>query len=106
MAYRNITVNGKTYNYVIGKANIYIKGLGAFSKNIHGNPVFSPGCSKPHNFVATPRTVKAIICGEPTPVMYGTDIRLMVDPFAVEIYGKVHYLPYNVDLYNRLADDI
>lgn len=31
MSYRKIEVNGKTYEYVIGKTNIKIKGVGVFS---------------------------------------------------------------------------
>lgn len=38
MAYRRITVDGRNYEYVLGRKNLKVKGLGIFSReerNIH-----------------------------------------------------------------------
>lgn len=114
MSYRKISVNGIEYEYVIGKSHIKIKGHGVYSVKAHGNPVAYPDHNgnpeKTKEYVATPKTVSAIILGKPTPVMLGESPNkteyLMTNPFSAEIYGKTEYLPFNSELYDRLSDDI
>jgi hypothetical protein len=112
MAYRRVFVKDKPYEYVLGRSNIHIKGLGDFSVKAHGNPVCIPrdeddleGHDTGHR-VASIRTVKAIILGQQTPVLYGDSPKVMLNPFDSEIHGKQNYLPYNPKAYYSLKHDI
>lgn len=112
MSYRKIQVEGKTYQYVIGGSNIHIKGVGDFPTKDHGNPVAYPGYDgKPvlrqGMFVATPKTVRALILGETTPVrVKNGQTLLMINPFQAEVYDRIEYLPYDAQTYYNLKDDI
>lgn len=113
MTYRKIDIYGKEYEYVIGGSNIHIKGFGDFPTSVHGNPVYYPRSEDDHEgirtkeYVATPRTVRALILGQPTPVpVEGKEIRLMVNPFEVEIHARCEYTAYCPRRYYALKDDI
>lgn len=117
MSYRKIEVNGKQYEYVIGKAVIKIKGLGIFPIEMYGNPVGTPypngdgtfrfvqnrksAKDSDRSWHVTPRTVKGIILGLPP-----QPIQMMVDPFDAEIHDKINYLRYNPEVYENLLMDI
>lgn len=113
MSYRTINVNGTDYEYVIGKSNIHIKGFGDFPVSVHGNAIAYPGHDgKPNvqkSYVATPATVRALILGQETPIVLDKKTKTryyMSNPFSAEIYQKVEYIPFDADLYHRLADNI
>lgn len=54
MTYRTVDVNGKTYEYVVGKSHVKIKGIGVFTKEELGH--------------WQARTCEC--CGEPLPDLY------------------------------------
>lgn len=65
MSYRKITVDEKSYEYVIGRTHLKIKGFGLFEVAKIGNRI--AGSDK---FVVSPGTVAKVIKGEPLPTPY------------------------------------
>jgi len=107
MSYRKITVDGKTYEYVVGRTHLKIKGFGLFATAEIGNPVRkgrkAPGIDAwgrrnrgdaYEAFVITPEVVRRVIKGESLPLVFHCErhgvstSRLTTDPFSAEIYGK------------------
>lgn len=118
MSYRKIEVNGNTYEYVIGKTVIKIKGLGIFPISEYGNGIGFPSLNKKGDgyefrqtlrshksndlaFNVTPKIIAGIITGKKV-----EPIDLMVDPFETEIHGRVVYIKYNPEVYFSRKDDI
>lgn len=116
MSYRKIEVNGNTYEYVIGKTVIKIKGLGIFPISEYGNRIGYPSkkgdgyefqqARRSHNandlaFNVTPKIIAGIITGKKV-----EPIDLMVDPYDAEIRDKTTYLKYNPEVYFGRKDDI
>lgn len=94
MSYRNITVNGKTYQYALGRTHLKIKNFGLFETKLFGNPLkHNPGI-----FVVTPRAVARVINGDITPEEFYCkehDVRtieLIADPYASEIRGRIVHM--------------
>lgn len=58
MAYRKLTVDGKEYEYVVGKTHVKIKGVGVFLKEEIGSLQDHTRCE---------------CCGESMTVIYGDD---------------------------------
>ena len=65
MSYRNLTVDGRVYQYSIGKEFTHIRGVGAFRHQDIGDTV--RGMTDPHTdrykFIVTPRCVANAIKG-------------------------------------------
>lgn len=58
MSYRKLTVNGKTYEYVIGKTHVKVKGVGVWPKEEVGEQsAMNCGCG----------------CGEPLDTIYSEE---------------------------------
>lgn len=93
MSYRKITVEGKQYEYVIGKAYLKIKELGLFKTSEIGNRLGGTSI-----FVVTPGTVAKVIKKESLPEVFicerhgVTTTELAVAPYDDEIYGKIHHM--------------
>ena len=112
--YRNITVNGRKYRWVVGKTHTYVRDLEtkqqeAFANDEWGVPHASVGFSyadddnelraraeKPtlHGYVITPAMVRGMILGEPAWKNRICDRHQMpvsgvqFSPFASEIHDK------------------
>lgn len=67
MTYRNIEVDGKIYQYVIGKHNTKIKHVGVYNNSDIGNEIKVTYSKHVKRFVVTPKTIELLIRGEPTP---------------------------------------
>lgn len=90
MSYRKIEVDGKTYEYVVGKTTTKVKGVGVFRNSDYGVPV---ECTD--TYVISAAGVKRMVRGLPgkpykkTCERHGLPITaLTFSPFAAEIYGK------------------
>lgn len=110
MSYRKITVNDKQYEYVIGKTNTKIKGVGLFLNSQVGSEVVDCGGNF-IEYVVTLRIVATLIKGsreKPTfSCHHGTVTdKLMVNPYDEEIYGKTLYIAACGECYNTLAGEI
>lgn len=107
MSYRKITVEGKKYEYVIGKSVLKIKELGLFKTAEIGNRV-----SGTQSFIVTPGTVAKVIKKEILPESFvcthhGVHTsKLVVNPFYHEIYDKIHDMINCPTCYRLSADDI
>lgn len=70
MSYRNLTVDGRVYQYSIGKSFTHIRGVGAFRHQDIGDPV--RGMTDPHTgcykFIVTPRCVANAVKGVHDPI--------------------------------------
>jgi hypothetical protein len=91
MTYRKITVAGKEYEYVVGKAALKIKEVGVFPIEQIGNKMIDPITLK-EKFVVTPKTVQRVIEGDTTPnpdfcSTHGLTTSLTSDPYAAEIHN-------------------
>ena len=112
MAYRQLTVGGKKYNYVIGTRYVKIKKEAGSDVVLKSNI----GCkfSGSDNYLVTPKMIRDYIVGtrELRDVSFYVDSckhdnrKLRYNPFKAEIHEK--YIPVNVCdcCYNQLADDI
>lgn len=105
MSYRNITVDGKQYQYAIGRTHLKIKNFGLFLTQDIGNALGNL-------FVVTPRTVARVIKGEPLPEVFHCPIhdvrttKLAIDPYSSEIYGKHYHMMDCSKCLDRLYWDI
>lgn len=124
MSYRKVIVGDKTYEYVIGKDVIKVKGVGLFKTSDYGIPVgYNDGASNYNaekvNFVAgnrvavTPAIVRSLILGTWKPyqtscVRHGVrEIKMLcVDPFGAEIETKSHLMHACPECFANLAGDI
>lgn len=67
MSYRKIEVNGKTYEYTVGKTHLKIRGLGVIDKQSIGTKIQEKCecCGEPnghyHTGVITPKIVREYI---------------------------------------------
>ena len=121
MTYRNITVNGTTYKFVIGKTHTKVVDVGVIANCLLGKPIW---CSD--KFLMEPSDVRRFILGNGTVDPHFHDgphecinanrensyyecegeVRLRADPFDAEIYEKAVY-SYRCELcFNERADDI
>lgn len=119
MSYRKITVEDKTYEYVIGKKFTKVKlegkSFGLYSNDEYGNQVVKPwGYSDDkfnitNDFIVTPLNVKHMILGLTRPsfeTREGKTFYFMINPFESEIFDRVQYIPYSRSVYDNLSDDI
>ena len=114
MSYRKIELNGRTYEWVVGKTALKVKGVGVWPIADVGTPAASKReWGKPHTpaYVCGPAHVINAILGKPKP-MYkcrrhgaGSDY-LGADPFSYEIYGKIHHMADCEECYEISAGDI
>lgn len=92
MSYRNITVDGIGYEYVIGRAHLKIKGAGLYLKSLVGDRLGM------RTFVVTPKTVERVLRGriKPEPklcAVHGTVCDgLVVNPFQSEVHGRIVHM--------------
>jgi len=116
VSYRKIEVNGNTYEYVIGRTVIKIKGVGIFPIAEYGNPIGHPlnTCdgykfqhvlrshkSNDYAYNVTPKIIAGIISGKKVEPM-----QMMVNPYQAEINDRIVYLKYDPETYYSLRDDI
>lgn len=114
MSYRKITVNNKTYEYVIGKSHIKIKDVGVFNKDNVGYNIFVG--DKEHRMkrkeMITPYHIKQLILhGYSSNKAYYCNNhekykKPTMDPFCSEIYNKNVEERLCPKCYNISADDI
>lgn len=109
MSYRKIEVNGKTYEYVVGRSHVKIRGEG-FSKVLPKSEVGQQ--LGEDRYVVSPANIRNIVLGRPGPKVYHCadhgvlTSRLDYDPYSLEIYGK-RYLMMDCDrCLDQLAWDI
>ena len=95
MSYRKITVDGKQYEYVIGKTHTKIKGLGLFLNTEIGMTVpFPPEFHRAPKTFVTPGMIADKIQGKlpRKPIMYScehlTTPHTVADPFESEVHGR------------------
>lgn len=82
MAYRTLTVNGRTYEYSIGKQFTHIRGVGNFRHDAIGDPVrgWTDSSTGRDRCIVTPRCVANAIKGIHHP------LEMWKSPFD----GKIH----------------
>ena len=95
MSYRNITVDGKLYQYALGRTHLKIKHEGKHFKLLKtseiGNELYNTG-----RYVVTPAVVIHAIKGDPLPRVFHcqkhghTTTQLAYDPFGAEIENKFY----------------
>lgn len=91
MSYRKIEINGKTYEYVVGRSHVKIRGPN-LSKVLPKSEVGQP--ISVDRYVVTPANIRNIVMGYPGLKMFVCDehgtctTALDCDPYAFEIYGK------------------
>jgi hypothetical protein len=104
MSYRTMVVGGKSYEYVIGKKFLKVKGVGSFLKS-------EIGCDRGPNsgFEVTPGMISDLIAGrpvrkiEPYTCRHGTTTtHLAASPYASEVYDKRQMM---IDCKECLHDD-
>lgn len=110
MSYRKITVDGKEYEYSIGKKYTKIRGGEVFENSKIGNPIVDIDHDFLPTYRVTPRNVKHAILGLPIPEYKnaaGENVtEFLIDPFDAEIHDKITYFPYCSTLYYTLRDEI
>jgi len=111
MSYRKVTVEGKVYEYVVGKVFVKIKDFGLFKVADVGNPILNRVLGKDRLYQTTPATIASIIKKEPLPRMFscrhGTKTHeLVYDPFHVEIKNKFHTMLNCKECYANSRDNI
>lgn len=92
MTYRTIEVDGKKYEYVIGKHNTKIKRFGVYHNSDIGNEVKS-NSKWVKKFSVTPKTIVLLIRGLPTP-----------NPDFCYEHGMTTQIPIT-DFYSLQVDD-
>jgi hypothetical protein len=91
MSYRKIEVNGKTYEYVVGRSHVKIRGPN-FSKVLTKAEVGQP--IGKDRYVVSPANIRNVVLGRPGTVEFvctDHDVAttgLDYDPYDLEIYGK------------------
>ncbi len=108
MSYRKITVNEKSYEYVIGKTHTKVKGFGLFVNAEVGNFIAHPDSpihSGPRSYLVTPSTVAKIIGGDKVPTAYKCKLHgittddVVADPQVLAATGKTRYIPHCPECY-------
>ena len=94
MAYRKIEVKGIKYEYVIGRSNTKIKGIGVFDNAKIGTSIGS------NRILITPLVIRSVILNEPIPkisfcsthnfMTHGRDS--VPDPYMREIHDEIVYV--------------
>ena len=84
MSYRNITVNGRVYQYSIGRKATHIRSVGTFAHASIGDMIVGTndpdtGCYK---FIVTPRCVANAIKGIHAHVLLGYNKDRKLVPYA------------------------
>nr|WP_250808428.1 hypothetical protein [Neorhizobium tomejilense] len=93
MSYRKIDVNGKTYQYVVGRSHVKIQGPN-FSKTFRKSEVGQQ--IGEDQYVVTPANIRNVVLGRPGAKVFACaehgvlTSRLDFDPYALEIHGKRH----------------
>lgn len=93
MSYRKLEVNGATYEYVVGRSHVKVRGPG-FSKVIPKSEVGQPVGTNQH--AVSPGNIRDVVLGRPGPKVFRcarhdtTTTRLAFDPYSWEIEGKGH----------------
>lgn len=115
MSYRKLELNGRIYEWVVGKSVLKVKGVGIWPIADVGTLAASKrDWSKPYvaTYVCGPAHVINAILGKPKPVYecdrhpgVGGDF-LAADPFASEIYDKIMHVPNCPDCLQESAWDI
>ena len=93
MSYRNLVIDGETYQYVVGEHYVKVRGMDAVHKNQVGQITkkFKDG-KLVEKTIVTPAHVKAFIKGEEKPEVEicgcgeNNGVILTCDPFSVEIH--------------------
>ncbi|MCS4089978.1 hypothetical protein [Rhizobium sp. BK176] len=91
MSYRKIEVNGTTYEYVVGRSHVKIRGPN-FSKVLTKAEVGQP--IGDDRYVVSPANIKNIVLGRPGAQIFvcrnhgAATTTLSYDPYDLEIYGK------------------
>jgi hypothetical protein len=103
MSYRKITVDEKTYEYVIGKTHLKIKGFGLFENSKIGNFIVNGGPRE--QYLVTPGTVAKVIRGDTLPTAHHckthsvTTDDVVADPYHLAVTGKTRHIPYCPECY-------
>lgn len=110
MSYRSIIIDGKTYNYVIGKKYTKIVDVGVFSNKEIGNIIINSN-GVIISYMVTPKNIEYFLRGisdKPTKTCHHgtTSAVFLVNPFVYEVYGKTSYMPNCEICYNNLLYDI
>lgn len=107
MSYRNITVDGVVYQYVIGTTYVKIRKVGLWSKQDVGQVI------NDEKVIVTPKHIADMIkYGErqPTPKpmcsKHNLPKKFRTNPFQLEIYSKKLWGFMCDECHARLADDI
>jgi hypothetical protein len=93
MSYRTITVKDISYEYVVGRTHLKIKGVGIYLKSLVGDPVGY------RTFVITPKTIARVLRGQLEPEPYFCSVHetechgLAINPFQSEARGRSVYMP-------------
>lgn len=101
--YRKITVNGKEYEYVIGRSIIKIKGLTVIERDLDNHSVITPGMIaeyiKTGKFNTTAKKCETCNTGKMVEHM-------SCNPFALEIRGKQIWGYFCDSCLGQMADAI
>lgn len=109
MSYRKIEVNGKTYEYVVGRSHVKIRGPNlskVLPKAQVGQPIGED------RYVVSPANIRNIVLGKPGAKVFFCAEHMVAttsldyDPFALEIYGKKHLMMDCGPCLDELAWDI
>ena len=93
MTYRKIEVDGTTYEYVVGRSHVKVRGPG-FSKVLPKAEVGQPVGED--RYAVSPANIRNVILGRSGPRVFHCNehgvltTALEYDPFSLEIYGKRH----------------
>ena len=121
MTYRNITVDGTIYKFVIGKTHTKVVDVGIIANCLLGKPIYGS-----RKFLMEPSDVKRFILGNGTVDPHFHDgphkcinanmtdryyecsgeVRLRADPFHAEINEKAVYLYRCEECYKERSYDI
>lgn len=125
MSYRNITVEGTPYKYVIGRVMTKVRGLGVFDNSTYGIPNcvaqpksgVVPTTAAVANYIVGPGQIRAMILQRvfgkaPAPYSWRCDkhdfvaMSVTTQPFAAEINGKYPLMADCPKCVRENADDI
>lgn len=120
MAYRNITVNGTTYKFIIGKTFTKVNGIGSIAHSKLGKPIYG----SPDKFLVEPNDVRRFILdgGLVDPHFHDGphkcinadydgcecegEVRLRADPFEAEINERCFYAYRCEECYEERRQEI
>jgi hypothetical protein len=86
MSYRKINVNGASYEYVVGKSYLKVKGVGVWPREKVGYEIER----KRNKYMVTPAVVAELIGKGPEVFTceHKTTTKWVWNPFDLEIHGK------------------